>query len=90
MTATFDTLKAVLLDKKTLSNEQVEQAVASSGAMTDDEKMWLEAEKLKLSRTATITMEEYLAASKILDTAPEGSDEYKKAEELVNRYESGH
>jgi hypothetical protein len=90
MTATFDTLKAMLLDKKTLSNEQVEQTVAASGAMTDDEKMWLEAEKHKLSRTATITMEDYLAASKILDTAPEGSDEYKKAEELVNRYESGH
>lgn len=89
MTATFDKLKAQLAEKKSLTNEEVTAAVTADGEMTDDEKMWLEAERHKLSRTATITLEQYLEASKVLDTAAEGSDEYKKAEELVNRYESG-
>ncbi len=89
MTATFDKLKAQLAEKKTLTNEEVAAAVAADGEMTDEEKMWLEAERLKLSRTSTITLEQYLEASKVLDTAPEGSEEYKKAEEIVNRYESG-
>jgi len=34
-------------------------------------------------------MEQYLAACKVLDTAPAGSDEYKKAEALVEKYEKG-
>jgi hypothetical protein len=90
MSATFDKLKAMLAEKKALTNDEVAAAIAADGDMTDDEKMWLEAERHKLSRaTATITLEEYLAASKVLDTADPSSDEYKKAEEIVNKYEAG-
>jgi len=90
MSATFDKLKAMLADKKALTNDEVAAAIAADGDMTDEEKMWLEAERHKLSRAATtITLEEYLAASKVLDSADPSSDEYKKAEELVNKYEAG-
>lgn len=91
MTATFDKLKALLAEKKDLSNDDVAAAIAADGEMTDEEKMWLESEKLKVQRSADaqITLEQYLEASKILDTAPEGSDEYKKAEEIVTKYEQG-
>jgi hypothetical protein len=34
-------------------------------------------------------MEQYLEACKVLDTAEEGSEEYKKAEALVEQYEKG-
>jgi hypothetical protein len=91
MSAAFDKLEAQLKEKGTLTNEEVDKIVAELGAMTDDEKLTLEADRHKMTRTAgaQITMEEYLAASKILDTAAEDSDEYKKAEAIVNKYESG-
>lgn len=91
MTATFDKLKALLAAKNDLTNDEVAAAIAADGDMTADEKMWLESEKLKVQRSADaqITLEQYLEASKVLDTAPEGSDEFKKAEEIVNKYEQG-
>ncbi len=91
MSATFDKLKELLAKQGSLSNEEVEKAVAEHGAMTDEEKMWLEAERHKLerSKTESVTLEQYLEASKILESAAEGSEEYKKAEAIVNRYESG-
>lgn len=91
MTAAFDHLKKVLEEKQDLTNEDVEAAEKEHGALTDEEKFWLESEKHKLSRKddPTITMEQYLEATKVLDTAEEGSEEYKKAEEIVNKFESG-
>ncbi|MFN8374468.1 MAG: hypothetical protein U0694_16520 [Anaerolineae bacterium] len=91
MSVTFDKLEALLKEKGTLSNEEVDKLIAEHGAMTDEEKLTLEADRHKMGRTSgkQITMDEYLAASKILDTAEEGSEEYKKAEEIVNKYESG-
>lgn len=91
MSDTFDKLKALLVEKKTLTNDEVEKMVADHGDMTDDEKIWLEAERHKLERDAneTITMEQYLEATQTLETAEEGSEEYKKAEEIVNKFESG-
>jgi hypothetical protein len=91
MSATFDKLEAILKEKGTLTNEEVEKMIAEHGAMTDEEKLTLEADRHKMERASgqKITMDEYLAASKILDTAEEGSEEFEKAEEIVNKYESG-
>ncbi len=92
MSATYDKLKTLLDTQKKLSDEDITQAIAADGEMTDEEKMKLEADRLeaaKSSGTATITMEHYLEACKVLDTADEGSDEYKKAEALVEQYEKG-
>jgi hypothetical protein len=91
MTTTFEKLKELLEKQNALSNEEVEKMVTEHGAMTDDEKLTLEADRHKKERTggAQITMDEYLAASKIMDTAEEGSDEFKKAEAIVLKYESG-
>ena len=86
----FEKLKELLKSQGTLSNDDVEKLVAEHGEMTDDEKMWLESEKLELAKAeATITMDQYLEALKVLDSAEEGSDEYNKAEALVDKYESG-
>jgi len=92
MSASFDKLKALLQEQGTLSNEDVEKIVAEHGDITDDEKMWLESEKHRLERSKqeTVTMDQYLEALKQLDTLEEGSDEYKKAEALVEKYEKGH
>lgn len=90
MSATFDKLKALLNEKQSLTNEDVASAIAADGDMSAEEKMWLEAERHKLARAAsTITLEQYLEASKVLDTADPASAEYKTAEDIVNKYESG-
>lgn len=91
MTATFDKLKELLDKQGTLSNEEVEKYVKEHGEMTDEEKMTLEAERHKAQRDkqATITLEQYLEATKILDSAAPDSEEYKKAEAIVEKYESG-
>lgn len=91
MTATFDKLKELLDKQGSLSNEDVEKYVKEHGEMTDEEKMALEAERHKAERNkqATITLEQYLEATKILDSAAPDSEEYKKAEAIVEKYESG-
>ena len=92
MTEAYDKLKAMLEEKKTLTNEDVEKMQAEHGNMTDEEKFDLEAKKLELEKadkTDEVTMDDYLAALKVLDEAAEGSDEYKKAEATVDKYESG-
>lgn len=91
MTDTFDKLKALLASQGKLSSEEVDQMVAAHGDLTDDEKMWLSAEQFKLERAIgeQITMEQYLAASKVLDSTPEGSAEYNQALAIVEAFESG-
>lgn len=80
-----------LEDKGTLTPEEVTTAEAEHGEMTDEEKFWLESEKHKkeTAERQTVTMDEYLKASDVLDTTAEDSDEYKKALEIVERFESG-
>jgi Ca2+-binding EF-hand superfamily protein len=91
MSETYTKLKAMLDAQGTLSKEDIEKAVAASGEMTAEEITLLEAERHEKERakSETITMEQYLEASKVLDTAPEGSDEYHKALKIVEAYESG-
>lgn len=91
MSETFDKLKELLAKQNTISNEEVEKLVAAHGALTDEEKIWLESEKHRLEseNRQTVTMEQYLEALKLLDTVAEGSPEFQKAEALVQKYESG-
>lgn len=91
MSETFDKLKAQLDKQGTLSDDEIKKAVEASGAMSADEQAQLSAAIHEKERTQDqkITLEQYLEASKVLDSAPEGSEEYKKAEKIVERYESG-
>lgn len=91
MTAAFDHLKQLLAANGTLTNDDVAAAESEHGALTDDEKFWLEAEKLKRARDddATVTMDQYLAATQVLDNAEEGSDAYNTALAIVEKFESG-
>lgn len=91
MSATFEKLKEMLKAKGALTNEEIAQVVAESGEMTAEEQTWIESERLELAKknAETVTMDQYLEALKVLDNAAEGSDEYKKAEAIVERYENG-
>ncbi len=92
MSEAYDKLKAMLAEKGTLSNDDVSKVEAEHGALTDEEKFELESQKHRLEREKdqTVTMDQYLEALKVLDSVEEGSDEFKKAEELVDKYERGH
>jgi hypothetical protein len=73
----FEHLKKMLEDKGTLTPEEVTTAEAEHGAMSDEEKFWLESEKHKKETVSrqTVTVDEYLKASEVLDTAGEGGVE---------------
>jgi hypothetical protein len=91
MGTSFDKLKAILEEKGEIPADEMEKIVQENGALSPQEAMELESLKLKKSKETRkqVTMEEYIQASKILDEAPEGSDEYKKAEAIVNVFEAG-
>jgi len=91
MGASFDKLKAMLDEKGALTPEDVEKITKENGEMSPQEAMELESLKIKKSKESRSvpTMEEYIKASKILDETAEGSEEYKKAEEIVNAFEAG-
>lgn len=91
MTAAFDHLEKILKEKGTLTNEEVEAAIKEHGEMTDEEKIQLEADRHEKERSShvTITMDQYLEATKVLDSTPEDSEEHKKALEIVEKFESG-
>ncbi|NWG18412.1 MAG: hypothetical protein HXY41_17445 [Chloroflexi bacterium] len=91
MSETFDKLKALLAAQNTLSEDEINQAIQASGPMTPEERAILDAEvhEKRREKDQKITMEQYLEASKVLDTAAEGSDEYNKALKIVEAYEQG-
>ncbi len=91
MSETYDTLKALLAKQGTLTEDDYQKAAADHGELSETERTQLEAERYELERSKgqKITLEHYLEASKVLDSAAEDSDEYKKALALVEAYESG-
>lgn len=91
MSETFDKLKAMLEEKGTLSDDDIANMVKAHGDMTAEENMELSAaiHERKRAQQATVTMEQFLEANKILDTAEEGSPEYKEAEAIVEKFLAG-
>ncbi len=91
MSAAFDKLKELLKEKQTLTTEDFETVNKAHGAMSDQEHIALEAMRLKLDKLnrPKVSMEDYLKATKVMDEVPEGSEEFKAAEEIVQAFESG-
>lgn len=91
MSESFNKLKAILEEKGSLSPEETETITKEHGALEPQELIEIESLKLKKGKEARkdVSMEDYLKASKVLDEADEGSEEYKKAEEIVKAFEEG-
>jgi hypothetical protein len=91
MSASFDKLKAMLEKAGNVSPEDIKKVTDESGEMTPEEMIDLEHLKLKKGKESRkeVSMDEYLAATKKMDEVAEGSEEYKKAEEIVNAFEAG-
>jgi hypothetical protein len=84
MSENFDRLKAKLAETGTLTDEEIQSA-----SLTEEEKIWLNAERYARQRDKqeVITLEQYVAANKVLDTATEGSPEYVEAQRIIDLYE---
>lgn len=84
MSENFEKLKAKLAESGNLTDEEI-----SAAGLTDEEKIWLNAERYARQRDKqeVITLEQYVAANKVLDTAPEGSTEFNDAQKIVDAYE---
>ncbi|MCQ3929927.1 MAG: hypothetical protein DPW16_05675 [Chloroflexi bacterium] len=87
MSATFDKLMKMLEEKGSLANTDIEAVTKELGEMTPQEMIDLSAAQIKKQPRTEITMEQYLAATKVLDTAAEGSPEYEAALKVVETYE---
>jgi hypothetical protein len=91
MSETLAQLQALLAKQGSLSEDDITKVVAQHGPLSEVERSVLEAERYEKERSKAqaISLEQYLAASKVLDSAAEDSDEYKKALALVEAYENG-
>ncbi len=87
MSAAFDRLMKMLEEKGSLANTDIEAMTKELGEMTPQEMIDLSAAQIKKQPRTEITMEQYLAATKVLDTAAEGSPEYEAALKIVETYE---
>ncbi len=84
MSEDFDKLKAKLNETSNLTDDEI-----TAAKLTDEEKLWLNAERYARQRDKqeVITLEQYIAANKVLDSSPEDSPEYKEALKVVELYE---
>ncbi len=87
MSATFDKLMKTLEEKGSLTNTEIETVTKELGEMTPQEMIDLSAAQIKKQPRTEISMEQYLAATKVLDTMAEGSPEYEVALKIVEAYE---
>ncbi|MBI5927692.1 MAG: hypothetical protein HY862_00170 [Chloroflexi bacterium] len=87
MSAAFDKLIKMLEEKGSLTNTDIETTTKELGEMTPQEMIDLSAAQIKKQPRTAITMEQYLAATKVLDSAAEGSPEYEAALKVVEAYE---
>lgn len=90
MTEAFERLKALLEQQGALREEQVIAVERELGALTAEERLWLSIEQHnRLQRAGqTITVEQYIQATAILEKATPGSPEYQEAERIVAAFEN--
>ena len=90
MTETFEKLKALLHQQGSLTDAEIEAAESETGVLTDEERVWISAEQHDLLKREgeAITLDQYLAATQVLDSADPGSAEYQEATRIVEAFES--
>jgi hypothetical protein len=91
MTQAFEKLKALLDENGSLSDEDIATVTSEHGELTSEENILLLADLHERMRTAqqSVTMDQFLEANKILDTADPGSEEYRRAQKIVDDFLAG-
>jgi hypothetical protein len=90
MTAAFAKLSSLLQEQGTLTNAAIRAVEAELGPMTAAERLWLSLDQHELLRRAgaTITVEEFVEATHLLETSLPGSLEYERACQLIEAFEN--
>ncbi len=91
MSQAFDEAMKLLDKQGMVSDAEIQALVAQHGDMTEDEHVSLSVEIYERvnSGRVQITLEQYLEATKVLDSTDPGSPAYKKAEAIALAFESG-
>ncbi len=93
MSESFDKLMKLLEEKGEFSDNEMKKIIEESGDMTSEEHIELSLARLKKKGSADekeeVTLEQYLEATKTLDSAKEGSPEYAAAQKIVEAFEAG-
>lgn len=87
MGESFDKLMKLLKGQGKISDEEIKKITDESGEMTEAEHIEFSLAQIESGTKTEITLEEYLKATKILDSAEESSPEYKAAEKIADEYE---
>jgi hypothetical protein len=89
--AAFEVLQKIIEEKGKFTPEDMERVTKEHGELSEQEKadiaaLQLEAEK---KQKKAVTFEEFVEATKTMESAKEGSEGWKKAKETVDRFEAG-
>ena len=87
MGESFDKLMKLLKEQGKVSDEEIKKITEENGEMTEAEHIEFSLAQIESGTKTEITLEEYLKATKILDSAEESSREYKAAEKIADEYE---
>ena len=90
----FEALRKIVEEKGKFTPEDMEKAAKAHGPLSDQEKadiaaLQLEVEKKHKKEEKAVTFEEFLEATKAMESAKEDSDEWKKAKAIVDKFEAG-
>jgi hypothetical protein len=90
MTEAFEKLKTLLDQNGTLADEDITRVEGELGALEDDERLWLSVEihDRRTREGDAITVEQYVAATQVLETSEPGSSEYDEAQRIVEAFEN--
>ncbi len=90
MSKAFDEAMKQLDEKGMLSDAEIAAIVEANGDMSEDEHVTLSVEIYERvnSGRASVTLDQYLEATQVLESADPGSPEYKKAEAIAKAFET--
>lgn len=90
MTRAFEHLERLLQEQGSLTEGDVVTTETQLGPVTADERLRLSVEAHMLRRRAgeTITLEQYVQATRQLETSPPGSPEYERALGIMTAFEN--
>lgn len=90
MTKAFEQLRTLLQRQGTLTDEDFATIESQYGSVTDAERLWLsiEAHDRRQREGDAITVEQYVQATRLLESSPPGSPDYERARRIMDAFEN--
>lgn len=90
MTAAFNKLNTLLDEKGTLTDNDIAAVESMFGPLSDGERLWLSVEihDRRKREGASITLDQYVQATRQLEENPPGSPEHEIARQIIDAFEN--